>query len=98
MNGIPEDARAAKAWGFLERDVVTDKLVEKLRSLNMIAGERGQSLAQMALAWILKDPRITSVLIGASKVRQIEQNVATLDYLEFSDDELAQIDKILEQN
>ncbi len=98
MNGIPEDSRAAKSWGFLKRDTVTDKLVEKLRSLNMIAGKRGQTLAQMALAWILKDPRITSVLIGASRVEQIEQNVATLDYLEFSDDELARIDKILAQD
>ena len=98
LNGIPEDSRAAKSWGFLERDMVTDELVEKLRSLNIMAGDRGQTLAQMALAWVLKDPRITSVLIGASKVRQIEQNVEALDNLEFASDELAQIDKILAKN
>ena len=98
LNGIPEDSRAAKSWGFLKRDTITDKLVDKLRSLNMIAGERGQTLAQMALAWILKDPRITSVLIGASKVRQIEQNIDALANCEFTSEELDRIDTILKQN
>lgn len=95
LDGIPEDSRAAKAHGLLNREDITVKLIEKIRSLTEIASKRGQSLPQMALAWILKDPRITTVLIGASSVGQIEENVATLNNLKFTEDELDIIEKIL---
>lgn len=94
LNGIPEGSRAAKAWGFLKPHQV-EPAIEKVKMLNEIAREREQSLAQMALAWILKDKRITSVLIGASSVKQLEDNIATLKYLTFSEAELRQIEEIL---
>ncbi len=94
LNGIPEGSRAAKSWGFLRPHQVAPA-IEKVKKLNIIAQERGQSLAQMALAWVLKDKRITSVLIGASSVRQIEDNVETLRNLVFSDEELEAIEEIL---
>ncbi len=94
LNGIPEGSRAAKAWGFLKPNQVKPA-IEKVKKLNEIAHEREQSLAQMALAWILKDKRITSVLIGASSVKQLEDNIATLKYLTFSEAELRQIEEIL---
>lgn len=94
LNGIPEGSRAAKAWGFLKPNQV-EPAIEKVKKLNEIAREREQSLAQMALAWILKDNRITSVLIGASSVKQLEDNIATLKYLTFSDSEISQIEEIL---
>ncbi|MGO8757555.1 MAG: L-glyceraldehyde 3-phosphate reductase [Terracidiphilus sp.] len=95
LNGIPADARAAKPHGFLKkRDVDEDRLA-KVRALNELAGQRGQSLAQMALAWVLRDGRVTSALIGASRVEQIEQNVAALANPAFSSGELARIDAIL---
>lgn len=94
LNGIPEGSRAAKAWGFLKPNQV-EPAIEKVKKLNEIAREREQSLAQMALAWILKDKRITSVLIGASSVKQLEDNIATLKYLTFSDSETSQIEEIL---
>ncbi len=96
LNGIPEGSRAAKSWGFLRPHQVAPA-IEKVKKLNIIAQERGQSLAQMALAWILKDKRITSVLIGASSVRQIEDNVETLRNLVFSDEELEAIEEILKR-
>jgi L-glyceraldehyde 3-phosphate reductase len=95
LNGIPEGSRASKSWGFLKPEQV-DPAIEKVRKLNDIATSRGQSLAQMALAWVLKDKRITSVLIGASSVRQLEDNVAVLENLAFSDDEIDMISNILE--
>jgi len=94
LNGIPESSRAAKSWGFLKPDQVHAAL-EKVRELNQIAEVRGQSLAQMALAWILKDPRITSVLVGASSTKQLSDNIDALDYLLFSSEELEEIDIIL---
>lgn len=94
LNGIPEGSRAAKSWGFLKPNQV-EPAIEKVKKLNEIAREREQSLAQMALAWILKDKRITSVLIGASSVKQLEDNIATLKYLTFSDSEISQIEEIL---
>ena len=94
LNGIPEGSRAAKAWGFLKPNQV-EPAIEKVKKLNEIAREREQSLAQMALAWILKDKRITSVLIGASSVKQLEDNIATLRFLTFSEEELRQIEDIL---
>ncbi|AQT68919.1 L-glyceraldehyde 3-phosphate reductase [Anaerohalosphaera lusitana] len=95
LDGIPEDSRASKPWGFLKEETVTDELIGKMRELNDLAAGRGQSLAQLALAWVLKDRRMTSVLIGASRVEQIEENVKTLDNLELTDDELKKIDSIL---
>lgn len=94
LNGIPEGSRAAKSWGFLKPHQV-EPAIEKVKKLNDIAVERGQTLAQMALAWILKDKRITSVLIGASSVKQIDDNVETLRNLPFSDAELEAIETIL---
>lgn len=95
LDGIPEDSRAAKPYSFLPPDRITGELIVKIRALNSMAEKRGQRLAQMALVWVLRDSRVTSALIGASKVKQIEQNVAALDNLEFTSDELKQIDKIL---
>ena len=95
LNGIPDDSRAAKPHGFLQRDAVTDKVIKKVSALNELASGRGQALAQMAVAWILRDPRITTVLIGASKVKQIEQAVAAIDNQSFSQEELDRIDMIL---
>ncbi|MBE9462946.1 L-glyceraldehyde 3-phosphate reductase [Dyadobacter subterraneus] len=95
LHGIPTDSRAAKPEGFLQENQVTPEVIEKIRQLNEIALERGQTLAQMALAWLLKDDRITSVLIGASKVSQLLDSLACLDNLSFSDDELKRIVTIL---
>lgn len=95
LDGIPDDSRAAKTHGFLRRDQVTDARVQMARRLNEVAQRRGQSLAQMALAWLLKDARITSALIGASSVAQLEQNLGALARLEFGRDELDEIESIL---
>ena len=92
LGGVPEDSRAAQDR-FLKRDFLTDENLARVRALNEIAQRRGQALAQMALAWTLRDPRVTSALIGASSVAQLEQNVAALDRLDFSDEELAEIDR-----
>ncbi|GAA3328323.1 hypothetical protein GCM10020331_071840 [Ectobacillus funiculus] len=73
LSGVPTDSRAAKATGFLQEDQVTEQAVNQVRKLNEIAAERGQSLAQMALAWVLREGRVTSALIGASRVSQIEE-------------------------
>ena len=95
LSGIPEGSRAAKEHGFLKREQVTADLVNKARRLNELAQRRGQSLAQLALAWVQRDPRITSVLIGASSVEQLEQNLGVLENRKFSADELAAIENIL---
>ena len=94
LNGIPEGSRAAKSWGFLQESEV-EPAITKVQKLNELAKQRGQSLAQMALAWILKDKRVTSVLIGASSVQQIDDNVETLKKLAFTDEELIRIENIL---
>ena len=94
LNGIPEDSRAAKSWGFLQPEQVEPALA-KVKKLNEIAQQRGQSLAQMALVWLLRDARITSVLIGVSSVKQLEDNVAALNNMKFSPTELKQIEMIL---
>jgi len=94
LNGIPEGSRASKSWGFLKPDMVEPALA-KVKKLNELAVQRGQSLAQMSLAWILKDHRVTSVLIGASSVKQLEDNVATINNLNFTTEELDRIDTIL---
>src|ERR671921_604658 len=88
LDGVPEGSRASQGKS-LSTDLLTEEALEHVRGLNGIAQQRGQSLAQMALAWALRDDRVTSVLIGASSVRQLEQNVAALGRLDFSDDELA---------
>ena len=93
LDGIPPDSRAAEKDGSLSPDLLTDEALHHVRALNAMAQERGQSLAQMALAWTLRDARVTSTLIGASSVRQLEENVGALEKLEFSDDELRQIDQ-----
>ena len=95
LHGIPADSRAAKATGFLKVDQVTDEKIEMARKLNDIAAERGQSLAQMALAWILTDKRVTSVIIGASSVKHLESNLKAIDNPEFSDEELKRIERVL---
>jgi len=95
LNGIPKDSRAAKPHGYLQREQVTTELIEKVRALNEVASGRNQTLAQMALAWTLRDPRVTSALIGASKVKQIEQNVAALENDKFTADELMHIDEVI---
>lgn len=97
LEGIPEDSRAAKEHGFLKKEKITDEVLTKVRKLNDIAKERGQTLAQMALAWVLRGGRVTSVLVGASKVSQIEENVKAIENLEFSDEELAKIEAILNE-
>ena len=97
LHGIPSGSRASKPNTFLKKQDVDEHHVAEARALNTIASERGQSLAQMALAWVLRDERMTSALIGASRVEQIEQNVAALANLAFSADEMARIDAILTQ-
>ena len=94
LNGIPEGSRAAKSWGFLKPEQVAPA-IEKVKKLNEIAQQRGQTLAQMALVWLLKDSRVTSVLIGASSVAQLDDNVAALKKLKFSNAELTLIKQIL---
>jgi L-glyceraldehyde 3-phosphate reductase len=92
LNGIPEGSRASHL-GSLSREQINDENLAKIRALNDIAKRRGQTLAQMAVAWVLRDPVITSALVGASSVAQLEQNVAAIDKLEFSKEELAEIDR-----
>ena len=96
LNGIPEGSRAAKSWGFLQPEQV-EPAMGKVKRLNDIAQLRGQSLAQMALVWVLKDSRVSSVLVGASTVEQLENNVAALNNMSFTVSELQQIDLILSQ-
>ena len=95
LKGIPEGSRAAKSHGFLQSSQITEDKIEKVKALRIIAEKRGQKMSQLALSWVLRDPRVTSVIIGASKVSQIEDAVGILDHLEFSDDELNSIEKIL---
>ena len=94
LNGIPDDSRAAKPATFLKSEQITEDYLRKIRALNDIAENRGQSLAQMSLAWVLRHKAVTSALIGASKISQIEENVAALSNLRFSDEELSTITAI----
>jgi L-glyceraldehyde 3-phosphate reductase len=96
LDGIPSDSRAGKPHGFLRPQHVTDERIGMVKQLQEAALKRGQSLAQMALAWVLRDSRMTSALIGASSVQQIEENVETLKNLAFTTEELTCIDNILE--
>jgi len=95
LHGIPEDSRAARSTGFLKPEQVTEEKVEAVRRLSEIAKRRGQTLAQMALAWVLKDDYVTSVIIGSSSVRQLSDNLDALNGLSFSAAELQEIEKIL---
>lgn len=95
LQGIPEDSRAARAEGTLQPKAVAPEVIDKVRQLNGIAQARGQSMAQMALMWVLRNESVTSALIGASRPAQIEENVAALEQSEFSVDELARIEAIL---
>jgi L-glyceraldehyde 3-phosphate reductase len=92
LNGVPEDSRVRRGQAFAE-NMVTPENIERAQALNEIAGRRGQTLAQMAIAWTLRDPRVTSALVGASSVSQLEQNVAALDTPDFDESELAEIDR-----
>jgi L-glyceraldehyde 3-phosphate reductase len=92
LEGIPEGSRATED-STLSPDLITDETREKIRALNEIAARRGQTLAQMAIAWALRDPRVTSALVGASSVEQLEANVGALDRLDFTEDELTEIDR-----
>jgi len=95
LGGIPADSRAAKATGHLQTSEVTPEKIEQVKKLNELAAKRNQSLAQMAIAWLLKDKRITTVLIGASSVKQLDDNMDALKNLSFNADELNAIEKIL---
>ena len=96
LNGIPENSRAKKDHGFLQLSEVTEQRVEQMKELNAIAANRGQSLSQMAIAWLLKDQRITSILIGVSSVNQLMNNLGSLNKLAFTTDELDAIEQILQ--
>jgi L-glyceraldehyde 3-phosphate reductase len=93
LDGVPEGSRASQEGGSFDSHLLSDENLERLRALNEIAQSRSQSLAQLALAWTLRDTRITSALIGASSVKQLEQNIAALERLDFDDAELAEIDR-----
>ncbi|MBO3097811.1 L-glyceraldehyde 3-phosphate reductase [Gelidibacter pelagius] len=95
LKGIPEDSRAGKDKRYLKPEQLTKGKLEKVKQLNVIATERGQSLAQMAIAWLLRDDRITSVLVGASSPEQVRENVKSIENLSFSKEELKTIDRIL---
>ena len=95
LSGIPEDSRVSKQHGFLQKSQLTPEKLHKVRKLNKIASERNQSLAQMAIAWLLKDKRVTSVLIGASSVNQLNNDLGTLKNLMFDETELQQIELTL---
>jgi len=95
LERIPENSRVAKSHGFLKKDHITEERTEKVRKLNEIAGSRNQSMAQLALAWVLRESVVSSVLVGASSVNQLEENVKTLDNLNFSNEELKRINQIL---
>lgn len=96
LKGIPEDSRIAKDGRYLKKNQVSEEVIKKVRGLNEIALGRGQSLAQMAIAWLLKDPRITTVLVGVSKPEQLAENVNAVKNLNFSPDELKKIEDILQ--
>jgi len=95
LNGIPANSRAGRDDGFLQKDEVNDAVINKVRALHAIAERRGQTLAQMAVAWVLRQPAMTSVILGASRVQHIEDAVASLDNLQFTADELDEIELIL---
>ena len=95
LTGVPADSRVAKSHGFLKESELTEARLEQIRQLNHLAENRGQTLAQMALAWVLRDDRITSVLVGASRPEQLADSLRCLDKLSFTSDELSRIEEIL---
>ena len=95
LNGIPEDSRIARG-GFLKKEQLTEQVFNKIKALNEVAGNRGQTLAEMALAWVLKDDLITSVIVGASSVKQLEDNLKVTENCKFSTDEIQRIGNILQ--
>lgn len=95
LKGIPEGSRASNPHGFLQSSGITPELVEKLKLLNDLAANRKQSLAQMALSWVLKEPGVTSVLVGAKNIKQLEDSLGCLKHPEFSEEELTVIDNLL---
>jgi L-glyceraldehyde 3-phosphate reductase len=95
LKGIPEDSRAAKSHGFLQESEITPRRLEQIKSLNSIAQGRGQTLAQMAISWLLKDKRVTSVLIGVSKLKQLQDCLGALENKTWSEEELAALEMIL---
>jgi len=95
FDGIPENSRAAKESGFLQKDEVNEAVINKVKKLHSVAEARGQSLAQMAVAWVLKHPAMTSVILGASKIKHVNDAVSALDNLDFSVEELDTIEDIL---
>lgn len=95
LGGFPKESRAVKDARYLKKDQITDEKLEKVRALNEIARSRGQSLAQLAIAWLLKDERITSVLVGVSSADQLTDNIGSLANLKFSEQELGEIETIL---
>ncbi len=97
LNGIPADSRVKTDGRFLDESAVSKERLSQIRSLNQLAQERGQSLAEMALSWILRDEVVTSVLIGASRPEQILKNIGALEHLEFSEEELQRIDRMISQ-
>ncbi len=96
LNGIPQDSRAAKTTGHLQTSQITEQNIAQVKQLNDLAVQRNQTLAQMALAWLMKDPRVTSVLIGASKPEQLADSLKCLENTSFTADELTQIENILQ--
>jgi L-glyceraldehyde 3-phosphate reductase len=95
LKGIPQDSRAGKKHGFLKSEEITEEKLKQIRKLNEIAAGRKQSLAQMALSWLLKDKRITTVLIGASSVQQLDNNIDALQNINYSKEDLEAIEKAL---
>ncbi|MEO2127701.1 MAG: L-glyceraldehyde 3-phosphate reductase [Christiangramia sp.] len=95
LDGIPADSRAATEGSYLDKNTITEDLVCKIKKLNDLASKRGQSLAQMAVAWLMKDTRVTSVLVGVSRVSQLEDNLEAITNIQFNREELQQIDEIL---
>ena len=93
LGGVPAGSRASRSGSF-SKELLTDQTLAKVRGLDQVARGRGQTLAQMAIAWTLRDPRVTSALIGASSVEQLEQNVGAIDNLDFSAQELSEVDRL----
>lgn len=98
LNGIPKDSRMVTDGRFIKKEVLTDKRLEQIRALQDLAEERGQSLAEMALSWVLRDGEVTSVLIGASKPSQILDNIKAIEKTSFSQEELTKIEEIYQSN
>lgn len=96
LHGIPLESRAAEPTGFLKKEQVTLEIVEKVRKLNEIASDRNQSIAQMAIAWVLRNSRVTSVIVGSRNVSQLQGNLSALENMDFNADELTEIDHVLD--